>query len=105
MFCISVKDTGIGVPPEKIPLVFERFVQVDPSIRRRNEGSGIGLSLVRSLVDMHGGKIELQSVLGEGSEFQVYLPLITLPDTDFQKSTTDYHTVPIEKVIIEFSDL
>lgn len=103
MFCISVKDTGIGVPADKIPLVFDRFVQVDPSIRRCNEGSGIGLSLVKSLVDMHGGIIQLNSTLGEGSEFIIMLPMIILPEKG--NETTSYKGVPIEKVIIEFSDL
>jgi signal transduction histidine kinase len=54
--------------------IFERFVQVDKSISRNHEGSGIGLSLVRSLVDMHGGTIELISEEGKGSEFIIRLP-------------------------------
>ena len=54
---ISVKDTGIGIPKENISIIFERFIQVDDTLTRKCEGSGIGLSLVQSLVQMHSGKI------------------------------------------------
>ena len=54
---ISIKDTGIGIPQDKLDSIFERFKQVDPLLSRRSEGSGIGLSLVKSLVEMHNGNI------------------------------------------------
>lgn len=72
---ISVKDTGIGIPKDKIHLIFDRFVQVDPSTNRRNEGTGIGLSLVKSMVELHEGYIEIHSESGKGSEFKIFLPI------------------------------
>lgn len=74
---VHVKDTGIGIPPEKLPGIFELFAQVDPSVERSRGGLGIGLTLVRTLVDMHGGRLEAHSEgLGLGSEFIVWLPLL-----------------------------
>ena len=71
---ISVKDTGIGIPEDKLKVIFERFRQVDNSLSRSHEGSGIGLSLVKALVDMHDGSINVNSNLGEGTEFIIKLP-------------------------------
>ena len=73
---ISVRDNGIGIPPGHLSSVFEMFTQVDRSSRRTQGGLGIGLTLVRSLVEMHGGKVEARSEgPGCGSEFVVWLPL------------------------------
>ena len=72
---ISVKDTGIGIPKEKQAMIFERFVQVDSSFTRKCEGSGIGLALVKSLVEKHQGKIAVESEEGKGSTFIVSLPI------------------------------
>lgn len=71
---ISVKDTGIGIAEENQSLIFDRFVQVDKSFARNREGSGIGLSLVKSMVEMHNGTIEVKSQLNKGSEFIITLP-------------------------------
>jgi two-component system CheB/CheR fusion protein len=72
---ISVSDTGIGIPPEMLPKVFDMFTQVDRSLTRSQGGLGIGLTLSRSLVEMHGGRIEARSAgAGRGSEFIVRLP-------------------------------
>jgi signal transduction histidine kinase len=71
----SVQDHGIGIPAEEIPKIFERFYQVDQSSTRTFRGAGLGLSLVRDLVQHLGGGIEVQSVQGEGSRFTVRLPL------------------------------
>jgi len=73
---ISVKDTGIGIQEDKLEMIFERFKQVDNLLTRKNEGSGIGLSLVKSLVELHGGKISVKSEYNRGSEFTVELPRI-----------------------------
>lgn len=74
---ICVKDNGIGIPAEMLPRIFEMFTQVDNSMERSQGGLGIGLTLVRSLVDMHGGRIEVASAgTGQGSMFTVYLPLV-----------------------------
>jgi signal transduction histidine kinase/PleD family two-component response regulator len=74
---VRVKDTGIGLAPDMLPRVFEPFVQVDQSLERAQGGLGIGLTLVRSLVEMHGGTVQAQSAgLGQGSEFVVRLPVL-----------------------------
>ncbi len=72
---ISISDTGIGIPAAELPRVFDRFYQVDSSQTREHEGSGIGLALVKELVELHHGEISVQSVVGEGTEFIVRLPL------------------------------
>jgi PAS domain S-box-containing protein len=74
---ISIRDSGIGIEPELLPRVFDLFTQADHSLHRTQGGLGIGLTLVRSLVELHGGSITARSDgLGEGSEFTVRLPLL-----------------------------
>jgi two-component sensor histidine kinase len=73
---LSIRDTGIGIPPEQIERIFDRFHQVDNSHTREQEGTGIGLSLTRELVELHGGTITVVSELGKGSHFTVSLPLV-----------------------------
>ncbi len=70
----SIEDTGIGIPPEKLPHIFERFMQVDASSTRAYGGMGIGLSLVKDFVELHGGTVDVKSVLGKGTKFIVSLP-------------------------------
>lgn len=72
---LRVRDTGPGIPAEHLPLIFDRFHQVDDTRTRRHEGSGIGLALVKELVALHHGHIRVLSVLGQGSTFVVELPL------------------------------
>ena len=73
---VSVRDTGIGIPPEKLANVFDMFSQVDSALDRSQGGLGIGLTIVKQLVGMHGGSIEARSAgLGKGSEFIVRLPV------------------------------
>ena len=75
---LRVKDTGIGIPPESLPRIFDMFTQVEQSIERSEGGLGIGLTLVQRLVEMHGGFVEVHSDgVGKGSEFVVRLPLST----------------------------
>jgi signal transduction histidine kinase len=74
---VRIKDTGIGIPAHKLPAIFELFNQADESLERSRGGLGIGLTLVRSLVEMHGGTVSATSMgPGQGSEFQVRLPLL-----------------------------
>ncbi len=101
---ISVKDTGVGIPKDKLGIIFERFRQADNSLSRNHEGSGIGLSLVKALVEMHGGSISVNSRLGEGSEFIVSLPARKLDNISALENNMIYEDSK-EKISIEFSDI
>ncbi len=72
---LTVADTGTGIPEDEIPHLFERFRRIEGARRRTHEGSGIGLALVSELVRMHGGSIEVESKLDEGTAFHIRLPL------------------------------
>ncbi len=72
---IGVRDTGEGIVPDKLELVFERFQQFDENHSRRQQGAGLGLAICRDLVEKHGGKIWVTSELGQGSDFVFALPL------------------------------
>jgi PAS domain S-box-containing protein len=74
---LMVRDTGTGIPPDQMPHLFERFHRVEGTWSRTQEGSGIGLALVRELVRLHGGDVRVESRQGEGSTFRVTLPLGT----------------------------
>jgi CheY-like chemotaxis protein len=74
---VSVRDTGIGIAPEHLPRLFEMFSQAAPALERSQGGLGIGLSLVKGLVELHGGRVEARSEgPGKGSEFAVRLPVV-----------------------------
>ncbi|HLU08918.1 MAG TPA: ATP-binding protein [Oceanobacillus sp.] len=78
---IAVKDTGIGIPPHALDVIFEEFRQVDGTAARAYKGTGLGLAITRHLVRVMGGKIGVESTLGEGSTFTVTLPMV-LPQID-----------------------
>jgi signal transduction histidine kinase/ActR/RegA family two-component response regulator len=73
---LTVIDTGIGIAPEKQEVIFDKFVQADSSINRRYGGTGLGLAITKTLTEMMGGNIRVESVPGEGSRFIVQLPLV-----------------------------
>lgn len=103
---ISVKDTGDGIPKDKQNLIFKKFIQVDKSLSRNTEGTGIGLSLVKKLIDLHKGTIQLKSSLNEGSTFKVTLPVRIIEEDsnyNYQDKLINYNIE--EKVKIEFSDI
>jgi signal transduction histidine kinase len=105
---ICVQDTGIGIPLDKQEVIFERFQQVDKSLTRDHEGSGIGLSLVKSLVEMHKGQISLKSKYKEGSQFIIEIPAHSLPENHQMGQPYSYDTAQsgrIERIHIEFSDI
>lgn len=102
---ISVKDSGIGIPEDKIGTIFDRFVQVDSTLTRKKEGSGIGLSLVKSIVENHGGSISVKSKVGKGSEFTIELPVKLVMGNDAMEEVSATKDLTIDKIDIEFSDI
>lgn len=100
---ISVRDQGIGIPLDEQKDIFNRFVQSTKNNKNEYSGSGIGLDLVRRLVEAHEGTIELESEENHGSEFRVKLPIVTLEDN----SNTSYlHAKDkVEVLEVEFSDI
>lgn len=71
---VEVEDTGVGIPPDKLPHVFEKFYQVENEAQPRSVGSGLGLAIAREIVEAHGGTIGAESQVGRGTRFRVYLP-------------------------------
>ncbi len=100
---ISIKDNGTGIPADKLNFIFERFGQVDKTLARNKEGSGIGLSLVKSIIDMHEGSIKVLSEFGQGSQFIIELPSKLVEDE--QVSNKRVYESRVEKINIEFSDI
>jgi signal transduction histidine kinase/class 3 adenylate cyclase len=101
---LQVKDTGIGIRTEQIPYLFERFRQAEGSASRSYEGSGLGLALVKELVEMHGGQISVESVYGEGSTFTVWLHFGSthLPLEQVLEIPTEFHS---SKAMVELADV
>ncbi|MEK6266814.1 MAG: HAMP domain-containing histidine kinase [Clostridium sp.] len=102
---ISVKDDGVGIQEDKLKVIFQRFRKVDKSFTRNREGSGIGLSLVKSLVEMHEGTITVKSEYGKGSEFIVELPIMTIKEEPQSKLYWQHEDSRLERIKVEFSDI
>ncbi|OPJ63984.1 PAS domain-containing protein [Clostridium oryzae] len=104
--CIEVKDKGIGIPQDKIDVIFERFGQVDSSLSRQAEGTGIGLSLVKRFVEALGGSISVKSKEGKGSTFTVLLPDEKVVEKSNEKQMVNLlDNRLIQTAKIEFSDI
>ncbi len=88
---MRVRDTGVGITPELLPCVFDLFTQAERSLDRSQGGLGIGLALVQRLTDLHGGTVEASSVLGQGSEFIVRLPIM-IDETRLKGEATECGT-------------
>jgi PAS domain S-box-containing protein len=101
---ISLRDTGIGIKKENQDIIFDQFRQVDQNFNKKREGSGIGLSLVKSIVEMHGGKITLDSIYGIYSCFSVYLPVEKLDEKILAAESYSADSL-LNKVELEFSDI
>ncbi|WP_298842721.1 sensor histidine kinase [Clostridium sp.] len=100
---ISVNDNGIGIKEKDLDKIFDRFKQVDKSLSRNTEGTGLGLNLVKSIVELHGGSIHVKSKFGKGSKF-----IITLPAKNVLKENTLYNckvSSSDETVRVELSDI
>ena len=98
---IIVKDDGIGIPIGIQGMIFERFVQGDKSLTRLNEGSGIGLSIVKSIVELNNGEIYLDSDGENGTEFEILLPNEKLEGDKYEYN----YEIDIDKIELEFSDI
>lgn len=101
---ITVEDNGIGIPENKQSQIFQRFCQIDEIFTRMHEGCGIGLNLVKSLVEMHGGAITFKSEVGVGTSFVIKLPI-----KEVEEKVVKYNEVVkkshMERVKVEFSDI
>ncbi|MBD1933703.1 response regulator [Funiculus sociatus] len=113
---VQIADTGIGIRPEQIPHLFERFRQAEGSVNRSYEGSGLGLALVKELVELHGGQISIGSVYTEGSTFTVWLQTGTahLPldqvlevptEVQFNRAAVELADLEIEEEALESEEL
>lgn len=107
---ITVRDTGSGIPKDKINSIFDRFIQADKSLSRRSEGTGIGLALVKSLIEMHGGSISVTSNYGEYTQFSILIPARLLSADEEcnicnASANNNLDSERIERMSIEFSDI
>lgn len=101
MLEFQVRDTGIGIAEEDVPKVFKAFVQIDSRLNRQYSGTGLGLALVKRLVDVHQGQIELESIPGEGSCFKVTLPFqphsgVSSPKTHILNSSNKHESAQVK---------
>lgn len=108
---LAVQDTGIGIPAEQIPQLFDRFFQVDDTATRANEGTGIGLSLVKELTDLMEGSVSVESQMGKGTSFKVVIPVLSVSlDNEpiaLQKTSADVlpEGVPLILVVEDNAEL
>ncbi|HEY9652114.1 MAG TPA: ATP-binding protein [Coleofasciculaceae cyanobacterium] len=100
----QIEDTGIGIAQDQIPLLFQKFQQLDSAYHRTYEGTGLGLALTKQLVELHGGRIEVESMVDNGSVFTVWLPaqpLTSISSTKAGASSKDKFNSPGSIVLVE----
>lgn len=102
---IGVIDSGVGIPDDKLNIIFENFEQVDRSLSRGAEGAGVGLSLVKKLADLHKAKIEVKSEVGKGSAFYIILDEKDISKVEGEKIEICTSFSDNEKIDVEFSDI
>ncbi len=102
---IGVIDSGVGIPDDKLNIIFENFEQVDRSLSRGAEGAGVGLSLVKKLADLHKAKIEVKSKVGKGSAFYIILDEKDISKVEGEKIEICTSFSDNEKIDVEFSDI
>lgn len=100
---VCVKDSGVGIPEDKLETIFEEFSQVDKTLSRSAEGSGIGLSIVKKLIELHEGDIEVISHENKGTKFTIKLPIKDYVDGNVSDDKRIYNLD--ERIKIEFSDI
>ncbi len=100
---ISVEDNGIGIEEKNLNMIFDRFKQVDRSLSKNVEGTGIGLSLVKSIAELHGGSVRVESEFGKGSKFTIMLPSETIFDENMLYSSNVKSAN--ESIRVELSDI
>lgn len=100
---ITVKDDGQGIPQNMLDIIFERFGQANSSLSRQCEGTGIGLYLVKSFIEIQGGKISVISEEGKGSEFTIVLPAELISDENYEDKF--FYETNVERIKVEFSDV
>jgi signal transduction histidine kinase len=89
---ISVRDTGAGIPAADLDHIFDRFARADPGRSRHTGGSGLGLSIVKAIVDAHGGEVRVSSAVGEGTTFEIFLPLTAVVPSPPGRASTQART-------------
>ncbi len=97
---VRVRDTGVGINPELLPRVFDLFTQAEQGLERTQGGLGIGLALVKSLVEMHEGTVQAQSAVGQGSEFVVRLPVKAAPAHHEPEAAKPTRSPPVLRVLV-----
>lgn len=102
---IKISDTGIGIPKDKLSSIFDRFKQVDNKYIKKCEGSGIGLYLVKSLVEMHEGDISVESELEKGTTFTINIPITVNSEENWTIINKNLQDSNVEKIKVEFSDI
>ncbi|MFL0247436.1 sensor histidine kinase [Candidatus Clostridium stratigraminis] len=105
MVSISVEDDGIGIPKDKLNSIFQRFRKVETSFTRNREGSGLGLSIVKALVEMHNGTINVTSEYTKGSKFVIQLPNRKLSESNKSNLYSQFDDDIDQRVKVEFSDI
>ncbi|MBE9214909.1 response regulator [Plectonema cf. radiosum LEGE 06105] len=101
---LQVEDTGIGIAEEQIPLLFERFRQAEGSENRSYEGTGLGLALVKELVEVHGGQVRVNSVYGSGTNFTIFLPSGNA-HLNVEQVVEEESKVNLSRAAVELADL
>ncbi|RDY24818.1 sensor histidine kinase [Romboutsia maritimum] len=103
--CVCVQDTGVGIPEDKKDFIFEKFEQLDRTLSRGAEGTGVGLSLVKKLAELNDAKIKVSSKLGEGSKFELVFKNNVASNLIALNTNSEITSIDREKVDIEFSDI